>query len=119
LKRTALPGGIETRRPSRIASDASFADARLNTPNPRSSMRSPVESRFLHAVEKRFSTASSALVFGDPGAVHHFIDDVELDHGRLRGSGKLSQVIDAKGIEQIVNSACLSRKMTAHQPGNL
>ena len=66
LKRTALPGGMETSAPVRgFLPMPVFRGRTLNTPKPRSSMRSPVESAFF-MLSKTVSTASSALVLVIP-----------------------------------------------------
>src|SRR5258708_25088946 len=66
LKRTALPGGIETSAPVRGFRPIPVLRGRtLNTPKPRNSMRSPVESAFF-MLSKTVSTASSALVLVIP-----------------------------------------------------
>src|ERR1700688_25949 len=66
LKRTALPGGMETSAPVRgLRPIPVLRGLTLNTPNPRSSMRSPLASdRFM--LPKTVSTASSALVLVIP-----------------------------------------------------
>src|SRR5438552_1692424 len=66
LKRTAFPGGIETSAPVRGLRPIPVLRGRtLKTPNPRSSMRSPLESdRFI--LSKTVSTAISALVLVMP-----------------------------------------------------
>src|SRR5690242_5664963 len=66
LKRTALPGGIETSAPVRGLRPIPVLRGRtLNTPKPRSSMRSPLErARFM--LSNTVSTASSALVLVVP-----------------------------------------------------
>src|ERR1019366_5085082 len=66
LKRTALPGGMETSAPVRGFRPMPVLRGRtLNTPKPRSSMRSPVESAFF-MLSNTVSTASSALVLVIP-----------------------------------------------------
>ena len=66
LKRTALPGGIETSAPVRgFRPIPVFRGRTLNTPKPRSSMRSPLaRARFM--LSKTVSTAVSALVLVMP-----------------------------------------------------
>src|SRR5438876_11683488 len=66
LKRTAFPGGIETSAPVRgLRPMPVFRGRTLNTPNPRSSMRSPLASDCF-MLSKSVSTASSALVLVIP-----------------------------------------------------
>src|SRR3954468_14550174 len=66
LKRTAFPGGILTSAPVRGLRPIPVLRGRtLNTPNPRSSMRSPWASAFF-MLSKTVSTASSALVLVMP-----------------------------------------------------
>src|SRR6202522_2256661 len=66
LKRTALPGGIETSAPVRgFRPMPVFRGRTLKTPKPRSSMRSPAESAFF-MLSKTVSTANSALVLVIP-----------------------------------------------------
>src|SRR3989442_2503116 len=118
LKRTALPGGIETSAPVRGLRPMPVLRGRtLNTPNPRSSMRSPVESAFF-MLSKTVSTASSALVLVIPVRFTTSLMMSSLITG-VSGSGKLSQVIDAKGDRADCQLCLLSRKMTAHQPRHL
>src|SRR6266516_2735382 len=66
LKRTAFPGGMDTSAPVRgLRPMPVFRGRTLNTPKPRSSMRSPLASdRFM--LSKTVSTASSALVLVIP-----------------------------------------------------
>src|SRR6266699_5470089 len=66
LNRTAFPGGMETSAPVRgLRPMPVFRGRTLNTPKPRSSMRSPLASdRFM--LSKTVSTASSALVLVIP-----------------------------------------------------
>src|SRR5438105_11880195 len=66
LKRTALPGGMETSAPVRGLRPIPVLRGRtLNTPNPRSSIRSPLESdRFM--LSNTVSTAISAFVLVMP-----------------------------------------------------
>jgi len=66
LKRTALPGGMETSAPVRgLRPMPVFRGLTLNTPKPRSSMRSPlVSERFM--LSNTVSTAISALVLVIP-----------------------------------------------------
>ena len=99
LKRTALPGGIETSAPVRGLRPIPVLRGRtLNTPKPRNSIRSPLV-RERRMLSKTVSTANSALVLVMPGLVHHFVDNVELNHWRLPSSDLriTYQVIDAKG----------------------
>ena len=66
LKRTALPGGMETSAPVLgIPAYARLAGVTLNTPKPRNSMRSPCSSAFF-MVSKTVSTAISAFVLVMP-----------------------------------------------------
>src|SRR6267142_313154 len=66
LKRTALPGGMETSAPVRGLRPMPVLRGRtLNTPKPRSSMRSPLASDFF-MLSKTVSTANSALVLVMP-----------------------------------------------------
>src|SRR5277367_2986949 len=66
LKRTALPGGIDTSAPVRGLRPMPVLRGRtLNTPNPRSSMRLPWASAFF-MLSKTVSTANSALVLVMP-----------------------------------------------------
>src|SRR5262249_54097223 len=66
LKRTALPGGMLTSAPVRGLRPIPVLRGRtLNTPKPRSSMRSPCESAFF-MLSNTVSTACSALLLVMP-----------------------------------------------------
>src|SRR5580765_1428150 len=66
LKRTALPGGMETSAPVRgLRPMPVFRGRTLNTPKPLNSMRLPAASDFF-MLSKTVSTASSALVLVIP-----------------------------------------------------
>src|ERR1700690_332776 len=66
LKRTALPGGMETSAPVRGLRPMPVLRGRtLNTPKPRSSMRSPTVSAFF-MLSKTVSTARSSFVLVIP-----------------------------------------------------
>ena len=100
LNRTALPGGMETSAPVRgLRPIPVFRGLTLNTPNPRSSMRSPLASeRFM--LPKTVSTASSALVFVIPVLLTTSLMMSNLITGgvpQAMESVRLHQVIDAKG----------------------
>src|SRR5580658_5681446 len=73
--------------------------------------------RLLHTLKDGFNGELS-FGFGNPGAIDHFVDDVELNHGRLPsplGMMRINtpQVIDAKEDRSDCQPALLSRKMTA------
>ena len=112
LKRTALPGGMETSAPVRgLRPMPVLRGCTLKTPNPRSSMRSPVRSEFLHAFEDRLDR-HFRFGLGDAGAVDDFVNDVQLDHVRLFAwSLGLPQVLDAKEHNEDCQRAPVSRKM--------
>src|ERR1700733_2468059 len=98
LKRTALPGGIETSAPVRgLRPIPVLRGLTLNTPNPRNSMRSPLASdRFI--LPKTVSTASSALVFVIPVLLTTSLIMSSLITGQPPATDKtLYQVVDAKG----------------------
>src|SRR5258706_3569858 len=114
LKRTALPGGIETSAPVRGFRPIPVLRGRtLNTPKPRNSMRSPVESAFF-MLSKTVSTASSALVLVIPVRLTTSLMMSSLITGlsRLPRIG-LSQVIDAKGDSADCQPGDQSRNMAA------
>ena len=60
--------------------------------------------RFLHALENGLD-GEFRLGFGYPGAVHHFVDDVELNHRRLPAAGSLRSTkwLMLRDIRDIVN----------------
>jgi hypothetical protein len=100
LKRTALPGGMETSAPVRgLRPMPVLRGLTLNTPNPRSSMRSPLASdRFM--LPNTVYTASSALVFVIPVLLTTSLMMSSLITGgspQAMESVQLHQVIDAKG----------------------
>src|ERR1700733_15240009 len=98
LKRTALPGGMETSAPVRgLRPIPVLRGLTLNTPNPRSSMRSPLASdRFM--LPKTVSTASSALVLVIPVLLTTSLMMSSLITGQPPATDQtLYQVVDAKG----------------------
>src|SRR5579863_1758669 len=99
LKRTAFPGGIETSAPVRGLRPIPVLRGRtLNTPNPRSSMRSPRESeRFM--LSKTVSTANSAFVLVIPVLLTTSLMRSSLitDGSLADGISMMHQVVDAKG----------------------
>src|SRR5215469_11443539 len=97
LKRTALPGGMDTSAPVRgLRPIPVFLGRTLNTPNPRNSMRFPAANAFF-MLSNTVSTASSALVLVMPVlATTLLIMSSLITRGsRLQGEMML-QVIDAK-----------------------
>src|SRR5579864_7073242 len=99
LNRTAFPGGIETSAPVRgLRPIPVLRGLTLNTPNPRSSMRSPfARERFM--LPKTVSTASSALVLVIPVlfTTSLMISSLITDGLPAAESVRLHQVLDAKG----------------------
>src|SRR5436853_2429805 len=97
LKRTALPGGMETSAPVRGLRPIPVLRGRtLNTPKPRSSMRSPFESAFF-MLSKTVSTASSALVLVIPVLLTTSLMMSSLITSGSRLKSAEHQVVDAKG----------------------
>src|SRR5919109_2369128 len=97
LKRTALPGGIETSAPVRGLRPIPVLRGRtLKTPKPRSSMRSPLASdRFI--LSKTVSTASSALVLVIPVLLTTSLMMSSLITGGSQAEeSTVQQVLDAK-----------------------
>src|SRR5947208_5184152 len=98
LNRTALPGGMETSAPVRgLRPMPVFRGRTLNTPKPRSSMRSPLASdRFM--LSKTVSTASSALVLVIPVLFTTSLMMSSLITGGSQAEESLqfNQVLDAK-----------------------
>src|SRR5437868_10960714 len=98
LKRTAFPGGIDTSAPVRGLRPIPVLRGRtLNTPNPRSSMRSPLASeRFM--LSKTVSTAISALVLVIPVRFTTSLMMSSLITGGSQAEESLqsNQVLDAK-----------------------
>src|ERR1022692_4700147 len=120
LKRTALPGGIETSAPVRGFRPMPVLRGRtLNTPKPRSSMRSPVASAFF-MLSKTVSTASSALVLVIPVRLTTSLMMSSLITAvpRLPRIGT-PQVIDAKGDKRDCQPGDQSRNMAAPAEANL
>src|ERR1700690_4587535 len=64
---------------TRIASDAGLARAHVKYAKTAQFDAVANGERLLHALEDGFD-GELRLRLGDPGAVHHFIDDVELNH---------------------------------------
>src|SRR6202795_2299511 len=98
LKRTALPGGIDTSAPVRGLRPMPVLRGRtLNTPNPRSSMRLPWASAFF-MLSKTVSTANSALVLVMPvlATTSLIISSLITNGSRVRCENR-AQVIDAMG----------------------
>src|ERR1700690_3234272 len=84
---------------TRIAPDAGLTGPDVEHAKPAQFNAITLGERPLHAPEHSFH-GQFGLGFSDSGLVHHFIDDVELDHRRLppaTESVKLHQVVDAKG----------------------
>src|SRR5262249_27476927 len=67
---------------ARVGPDAGLA--RANVENAEAAQFDAVSlgQRALHAFENRLD-GELGFGFGDPGLVHYFVDDVELDHGQL------------------------------------
>src|SRR5208282_1356766 len=120
LKRTALPGGMETSAPVRGLRPIPVLRGRtLNTPKPRSSMRSPVESAFF-MLSKTVSTASSALVLVIPVRLTTSLMMSSLITGISRLPRiSVPQVIDAKGDRLDCQPGDQSRNMADTSPSNL
>src|SRR6202140_3159197 len=114
LKRTALPGGMDTSAPVRGLRPIPVLRGRtLNTPNPRSSIRLPPASAFF-MLSKTVSTASSALVLVMPVLATTSLMMSSLITRRLRSvEDFVPQVIDAKGDREDCQWGLLSHKMTA------
>src|SRR6476660_6895555 len=115
LKRTALPGGIETSAPVRGLRPMPVLRGRtLNTPNPRNSIRSPLASDFF-MLSKTVSTAISALVLVIPVlfTTSLMISSLITGCSRAAESRTTHQVIDAKGHNRDCQREPLSRKMSA------
>src|SRR5437899_3186514 len=113
------PGGMETSAPVRGFRPMPVLRGRtLNTPKPRSSMRSPVESAFF-MLSKTVSTASSALVLVIPVRLTTSLMMSSLITGlsRIPRIG-LSQVIDAKGDRVDCQPGDQSRNTAAPADGN-
>src|SRR5579862_3651913 len=97
LNRTALPGGMETSAPVRGLRPMPVLRGRtLNTPNPRSSIRSPlVSDRFM--LSNTVSTANSALVLVIPVLfTTSLMMSSLITSGSCVGVSLQHQVIDAK-----------------------
>src|SRR5690349_16162106 len=98
LKRTAFPGGMETSAPVRGLRPMPVLRGRtLNTPKPRSSMRSPLaRERFI--LSKTVSTASSALVLVIPVlfTTSLMISSLITGGSQAEESLQSNQVLDAK-----------------------
>src|SRR6478736_969278 len=112
LKRTALPGGIETSAPVRGLRPIPVLRGRtLNTPKPRSSMRSPLErARFM--LSNTVSTASSALVLVMPVLLTTSLMMSSLITGAPpQQHSSVHQVLDAKGHKGDCQRHASSRKM--------
>src|SRR5208337_1731391 len=118
LKRTALPGGMETSAPVRGLRPIPVLRGRtLKTPNPRSSIRSPLASDFF-MLSKTVSTASSALVLVIPVLLTTSLMMSSLITGAspVDERFRVHQVIDAKGDKGDCQREGLSLKMQASQP---
>src|SRR6266851_463672 len=97
LKRTALPGGIETSAPVRGLRPMPVLRGRtLKTPNPRSSMRLPWASAFF-MLSKTVSTANSALVLVMPVLATTSLIMSNLITSAPADGVRVLQVIDAMG----------------------
>src|SRR3954462_3746441 len=102
LKRTALPGGMLTSAPVRGLRPMPVLRGRtLNTPKPRSSMRSPRD-RACFMLSKTTSTACSAFVLVMPVFETTWLMMSSLITGRLRdadlnGLSGFVQLADTKG----------------------
>src|SRR5438874_1082486 len=103
LKRTAFPGGILTSAPVRGLRPIPVLRGRtLNTPKPRSSMRSPRDKAFF-MLSNTISTACSALVLVMPVFETTWLMMSSLITGRLRDAGfrlgllGFFQLTDSKG----------------------
>src|SRR6201987_1518180 len=98
LNRTAFPGGMETSAPVRgLRPIPVFRGRTLNTPKPRSSMRSPLASeRFM--LSKTVSTASSAFVLVIPVlfTTSLMISSLITGGSQAEESLHFNQVLDAK-----------------------
>ena len=80
LKRMVRPGGMRTSLPVRgFRPMPRFRGFTWNTPNPRSSMRSPrcIEMRIASNTASTASSALTLVMSCDPG---HLVHDVDLDH---------------------------------------
>src|ERR1700728_1564591 len=117
LKRTGLPGGMDTSAPVRGLRPIPVLRGRtLKTPNPRNSMRLPPDSAFF-MLSKTVSTASSALVLVMP-----VLATTSLMMSSLITSGSVGrprmgiQLIDAMGDKQDCQREHLSRKLACTQP---
>src|SRR5438309_5832122 len=98
LKRTALPGGMLTSAPVRgLRPIPVFRGRTLNTPNPRSSIRSPWD-KALFMLSNTVSTASSALVLVIPVLFTTSLIMSSLITGGSQAEESLqsNQVLDAK-----------------------
>src|SRR5260370_9429451 len=65
---------------ARVASDAGLARAHIKHAETAQFDAVSGGERLLHALEDGFD-GKLRLGLGDPGAVNHFVDDVELNHG--------------------------------------
>src|SRR5437660_7388579 len=114
LKRTAFPGGIETSAPVRGLRPIPVLRGRtLNTPKPRSSMRSPLARDFF-MLSNTVSTASSAFVLVMPVLfTTSLMMSSLITVGSRGGFAEHHQVLDAKGHIRDCQRPAVSRKMTA------
>ena len=69
----------------RIAPDPSFARAHIEDTEATQFNAIAIGERTLHAFENRLNR-HFRFGFRDAGAIHYFVDDVELDHGSLFAS---------------------------------
>src|SRR5271165_6328948 len=67
---------------ARIASNAGLARAHIEDTEATQFNAVASGERLLHALENGLDS-ELRLGFGDPGAIDYFVDDVELNHGRL------------------------------------
>ena len=112
LKRTALPGGMETSAPVRgLRPDAGFPGAHVEYAKTAQFDAIAGGERLLHALEDGFD-GEFCLGLGDSGAVDDFVDDVELNQGIPRVPRIcVAQVIDAKGDRTDCQPGDQSRNM--------
>src|SRR5579863_4683208 len=119
LNRTALPGGMETSAPVRGLRPIPVLRGRtLNTPNPRSSIRSERASAFF-MLSKTVSTASSALVLVMPvrATTSLMMSSLITRGSRIRGQD-VPQVIDAMGDNGDCQREHLPRKLAGALSGD-
>src|SRR5690242_8389426 len=118
LKRTALPGGIETSAPVRGFRPIPVLRGRtLKTPNPRSSMRSPFAKAFF-ILSKTVSTAISALLLVKPDPIFSqtsLMISSLITGGSPKRNLTSHQVIDAKEDKRDCQREPLSLNMAEPQ----